>query len=250
MQPALGDQIVGQILLLHDAERVAEIAAARHDQPRIRTIGDLARDLARIVVEVDPVDVRPRRHDRGDRAIRQRKHAVDHLLLDRVDDAGFGALGDREPDLFLGDAVLPPFGNAQERQQAGRRAFEQPDERPEYQGDDMKRARHPHGDRLRRGQRDPLRHQFADDHRHRRDGDHHQHDGDLAAIWGDARDAVEHRPEAHAERGAAEGAGQDADQGDADLHGRQKPAGIVGQRQRLRGAAPALLGHLLQPDTA
>ena len=46
LQPASGDQIVDQILLLHHAERVAEIAAARDHQARIRTIGDLARDLA------------------------------------------------------------------------------------------------------------------------------------------------------------------------------------------------------------
>ena len=70
------------------------------------------------------------------------------------------------------------------------------------------------------------------------------------AVRGDARDAVEHRAEPHAERGAAEGARQDADQGDADLDGGEELAGIVGQRQRLRGAAPAVLGHLLQPHAA
>ena len=35
--------------------------------PRIGAFGDFARDRLRLVVEIDPVDVRARRHDRGDR---------------------------------------------------------------------------------------------------------------------------------------------------------------------------------------
>ena len=65
-----------------------------------------------------------------------------------------------------------------------------------------------------------------------------------------ARYLVEHGAEPHAQRRAAECARQNADQRDADLHGRQEAAGIVGQRQGLRGAAFACLRHLLQPNAA
>ena len=53
-----------------------------------------------------------------------------------------------------------------------------------------------------------------------------------------------------AEAGARIGAGEDADQRDADLHGRQEAAGIGGQLERASGAAAAALGHRLQPRLA
>ena len=144
-----------------------------------------------------------------------------------------------------------PFRDAQERQQAP------PSERSSSQTSGRKiEAMICSGRATRtaigfgRGERDALGHEFADDHRQRGDADHDEHDGDLGAVGSNARDAVEHRAEPHAERGAAEGARQDADQRDADLHRGQEAAGIVGQRQRLRGAAVALLGHVLQPDAA
>ena len=78
-----GDQIADQILLLHDAERMAEVAVARHHEARVRAFGDLARDRFR--------DRRrgrsSRRPGRGvmiEATVRSAsvEHAVDHVLLD------------------------------------------------------------------------------------------------------------------------------------------------------------------------
>jgi hypothetical protein len=49
-----------------------------------------------------------------------------------------------------------------------------------------------------------------------------------------------------AERRAREGAGQDADEGDADLNGREKAARLLGQRQRRACTGPTRVGHRLE----
>ena len=52
--------------------------------------------------------------------------------------------------------------------------------------------------------------------------------------------------EALAERGAGEGAGQHADQRDADLDGGQEASGVGAERQRATGAADVTVDHRLQ----
>ena len=53
-----------------------------------------------------------------------------------------------------------------------------------------------------------------------------------------------------AQRGAREGAGQDADEGDADLDRGQEPARILHENQGRAGAGAALLGHGLEAGAA
>ena len=53
-----------------------------------------------------------------------------------------------------------------------------------------------------------------------------------------------------AERRAGEGAGQDADKGDADLDRRQEPAGILRQPEGGGGARASVVGHRLQAGLA
>ena len=139
-----------------------EVSAARDDEPRVGAVGDLAQDQLGVIVEIDPVDVRPRRHDRGDGAIRQRQHAVDHLLLDLIDHAGLGSGGDREFHLLFGDIARAPFGNAEHREQRAGRVLKQPDERPRNRNHELQRPRDARGNPLRRGERDPFWHQFAE----------------------------------------------------------------------------------------
>jgi len=51
-------------------------------------------------------------------------------------------------------------------------------------------------------------------------------------------------------RGLADDAAQDADRGDAHLHGGEEPGGIGGELERLDGAGIALFGGGFQPDLA
>ena len=77
--------------------------------------------------------------------------------------------------------------------------------------------------------------------------DDDQRIGDLGAERREAGHARERVVERLGEPGAAEGAGDDADQGDADLHRREHAAGVARERQRQAGAAAALARQRLQP---
>jgi hypothetical protein len=250
LEPAPCQQVGEKVLLLYHAERMTEVAAARDDDTRIGAVGDLARHRVGRIIEIDPVHIRARRHDGRDRAVGQRQHAVDHLLLDLVDHPGLGALGDGEAHFLFGDAIAATFRNAQQLQDYGRRALENPREGPADACNDLQRPRHAHGDRFRRSQRHAFGDEFADDHRHRRDADHHEGDRDGRPMRRDTGHLVKHRSERRAQRGTAECARQDADERDADLHGRQETAGLIGEGQRMLGARLALGRHLLQPQTA
>ena len=175
---------------------------------------------------------------------------MDHVLLDFVDRAGFGPLGDREAHFLLGHVVTAALRHAEQRQQQVRYPLQYPDEGAEHARHDLQRPGEANRDRFGARQRDPLRHQLADHHRQGGDQDHHQHDRDLGPMRLNAGDAIQVGTEACTQGRAAEGAGQDADERYSDLHRRQERAGIVGKRQRLARPAPSLLGHLLKPDAA
>lgn len=77
-----------------------------------------------------------------------------------------------------------------------------PDRRHPFDG-----ARDPRGDGLGVRERDPLGDELADDHRQRRDEDHHHGECDALAVRRDQGVVVQHDAEPRAQRGAAEGAG-------------------------------------------
>jgi hypothetical protein len=78
----------------------------------------------------------------------------------------------------------------------------------------------------------------------------HQHEADRLRIG--RIEAEPHQPlgDRAAEARARISAGQDADQRDADLHGRQEPPGIGGKVERGLRAAMASLDHRLEPRLA
>ena len=112
---------------------------------------------------------------------------------------------------------------------------------------DPHRPRHQRRGPLRIGHGDPLRHQLA--HDQRQVGDDHDHDdeGHRLAIRRDEGDAIENDAELFGQRRAAIGAGEDADQRDADLHRREKPARIGEQIEGDPGAGAALGRERLEP---
>jgi hypothetical protein len=71
----------------------------------------------------------------------------------------------------------------------------------------------------------------------------------IGKIGADA-DLFQEAGKALRQRRAAEYAGQDTDESDSDLDARQKPAGIVEQRQRGHGAAVSFRHKTLQPRPA
>jgi hypothetical protein len=207
-------------------------------------------DLRLVSVEVDPVDVRARRHDALHGAVAEAQHPGDHLALVGLDHARGLCLGHDGADLLLGHRALAFGGLPHEAEQQPGRGVEQRDERARDARHERHRRRHRAGDALRALQREVLGHQLPD--HHGQIGDHHDDEAVADGLRGGVRnaDALEKPGQALAERGAREGAGQDADQGDADLDGREEPAGILRQREGSRGAGTALVGHGLEPDPA
>ena len=107
-----------------------------------------------------------------------------------------------------------------------------------------------HGDPLRVLQCQALRHQLADEQREVGDEPDDEDHRDRLAVRGDGRDTRQVPRHWLGERRAAVEAGHDADEGDADLNGRQKSVGMLGQPERHRGAFVTFFRPLLQPRLA
>ena len=123
---------------------------------------------------------------------------------------------------------------------------QQPDQRRAHGGDDAHGPGDHGGDPLGIDQSDPLRHQFADDQRQVRDGHDHDGDGNAVGIGFDRREPAKLDRQIAGEGGAAIGAGQNADQRDADLDGGQELAWIFHEADGGPGAAVSLVRHLLK----
>ena len=220
------------------ARRRADVRYRRRARPRAANRGNRRFRVAivfGIVVEVDPVDVRPRRHDRGrpdcPRA-RARRGAFPSRL--RSIDAGFGAFGDRELDLFLGDVLCALVADAQEIEQQRGRAFRRTRPAAARSATRILQAAARPATAMASGSDSAMRFGTSSPTitRQRGDADDHDGEGDLVSACGaDERDRVEDAAEPRAKRRAAERAGQNADQRDADLHGGQEPAWIFRERQ-------------------
>ena len=147
---------------------------------------------------------------------------------------------------WLVDSRLRP--KQPEDQGAG--PVEQPDERRGRDRQPPHRPRHDDRDRLGRAKRELLGHQLADDQR--QEGDEDDDDAEADRLRGlgletENTQALGHRA---AEAGARISAGQNADQRDPDLHGRQEAARIGRQCERALRAAAAGLGAGAQPRLA
>ena len=105
-------------------------------------------------------------------------------------------------------------------------------------------------DRLGRAQRDLLGHDLTDDQRDI--GREHDDEAEADGVRGLAARPSACKRSRHrlAQLRAGKSAGEDRDQGDAALHGRQEAARVGGEVERALGAAAAALGHRLQPRLA
>ena len=131
---------------------------------------------------------------------------------------------------------LPACGiAAQQADDAVGRRRQQPDERARQRGEDVHRRGQQQRHRLGPLQRQPLGDQLAEHQRHVGDRDGDPHEGDGARGSGRQTHPLEHRLDAWGDLGGTETGGDEAGQGDADLHGGQEPVG--GRRQRRQPAA-------------
>ena len=139
-----------QILLLHDAERPADIAAAHDHEPRIRAIRDFPRDI-----------VLDRRRGRSSR----RPAAASSPTPPRLSASAstpwiisFSTSSITPASVPSAIAILTSssvtlsralVADAQKHEHQRGCVFEQPDQRPRDQHDDLQRARHPRRDPFR-----------------------------------------------------------------------------------------------------
>jgi hypothetical protein len=164
-----------------------------------------------------------------------------------LEHAGLGARAHQALDLGLGDGLLHLLAHAEEAQDPLRGDREQLHERVHQPRQQMHRQRDPGRDCLRRVQREPLRHQLAEDQRAVGDADHDDCERDLLRVRADERQVRERGGELRHKRGLAERAAGNPDQRDPDLDRRQESPRVLDQAERRRCAGMAVLGEVLQP---
>ena len=162
--------------------------------------------------------------------------------------AGVGALLHEQLDLLVGDRRLAAVPHRKEPQhEFGHRRQEPYGRRgdPRQQGHAAADAG---SDGLRPARR-ALRHEFAE--YQGQEGDDHAADGRQGVgIGGYGRYARKDNDQVVGNLHAAIGPGDDVGEGEADLDGREEPAGMLGEAEGRGGALVALVRHLLQARLA
>ena len=200
--------------------------------------------------EVDHVDLAARRHHCADRPVAEAHHAGDHFLLAGFEHAGIFGFHDQRADFILGHGLGGFAALAEQIKHCLAGRIQQPHDGRRNAGDERHRRSDAHRHRFGVAQRHLFRDEFADDQRGV--GDQRDHDADTGCV----RDAFaqarldQPRRKALAERRAGKRAGQDADQGDADLDGGEEAAGVRGQRKRALRSMDAFLSQGRQPRGA
>ena len=231
---------------LDDADNVLHRSAPDR-QTGVRRFQQLGANRRLVGGQVDPVDVHALRHHLAHRPVGQAHDARNDRPLAFLDHARPARLGDDQVQLLGGDVILRFAVQPQQLEDQRARPVEHPHQRRGQLRQPQHRRRHQHRDRLGRAQRELLGHQLA--HDQRRIGGQADDQRESRIFRQVGRHAQPLQPLAHrpAQAGARIGARDDADQGDADLHGGQEPARIRRQLQRDPGAAAPGLLHRLQP---
>ncbi len=199
-------QLVEQILLVHEAERLIDGIALGDDHAAIGALAQFGSRHLGIIRHIDPVDRRTAGHDLRYRAVGKADHLLHHRLLGRVDDAGLRALLEHRLDFLFRHAavaLLPDAKGAQDERCRGRK---QVHEGARQRRDEAERARDASRDGLGMGQRDALRHEFPQNNRKEGDAQDNDAVADRLGVGGDHRVFGKRIAEFLAERHGAEGA--------------------------------------------
>src|SRR5450756_1358720 len=97
--------MVGQILLAHNSDDLID-RPATDQKLSMWASADSAQDLLPMTVEVHPLHMRPRGHDRSDRAVGQVENALDHVALDGVNYTQSSALRDKVVNVIFGHGAF------------------------------------------------------------------------------------------------------------------------------------------------
>jgi hypothetical protein len=194
---------------------------------------------------VDPRQFGSRRHDRAHWLVGQPQHALDHVALLHFQNAGLRALDQQRLQFLLRHRLPRRAVQAERAQDQAGGSPQQPHRRGDDAGQDGDRAGHPDRHQLRRAQRQLLRHQLPQHEREVGGDDDDQGQRQAVGETGDRGEAgLQPGLQVRGDAGAAEHAGEHADQGDAHLHRRQEALRIVRQRPcRHRPLDPLPLQH-------
>ncbi|MNV34777.1 hypothetical protein D3C71_1262080 [compost metagenome] len=232
------------------------VIAAIHRVTRERMVAHGVQVFGRIGGRVQPGNAVARGHQAVGGTVAQAHDAIHHVALVGVDDARLVALGHQHADLFFRDRCRLGLAQADDAQHQLGGARQQ----PHAGGGNARQPAHRHrdkaGDVFRTGQGEAFWHQFAEDQRQvgdQRDGQHLADEARIRLRFADQREGGRQRREGRLQllgNRAANGVatvdtGQDADQGDADLHRGQEILWFFREFQRPRGAL-AGAGHLLE----
>ena len=244
---AVRQQAVQQILLVNHAQRIIDVALARHHDSRIGAGANLFTQHLFGVVQGDPEHVVAGGHRHPHRTVAQAQDFLDHHLLFGLDQAGRGAFGQDGRHLFLGHVRAIAILDAQQLENAGGGGGQQQDERLQHDRQLGDRPGHLGRHRLGEDQRQALGHQFADDQRDI--GDAHDHHGGREEFGvlrqrreGDFQNAIQLARDGRLTIGAR----QNADQGDAHLDRGQELSRFFRQFQRRPGPPVAPFRPRLQ----
>lgn len=203
---------------------------------------DDAQVVAQGVGQVEPEHLGARRHQGVGGLVAHVEDAVDHGLLGFLEGAVLGALLDEVLDLVLGDGVLDVRVDAEQQEDAARRAGQEADEgaREARKPCDDAMVLHEHVLRVLCGLL--LRQEFAEeqgDVRHDDDAEEHSNRRGM-------RQEGDEAGEVRRDEGAGADAHEDASQRDADLDERERRFDVLEQAERCLGITVAVLGELLE----
>ena len=201
---------------------VIRVAGGGNFQP-VRLIG---------IGDIQPDDPRARRHHFADAPVAQGEHALEKVALRLVKHPGPLALLDERTHVLRRHGRLRLWAESDDAEDAIGECAQEMDHRRCHARD----AVHGPGKRERDGegavQRDALRHEFAEHHGKHGEDEHHgaeRHCIRHARERGHGPEEIRQRA---GERRPGIGAGEDADERDADLHGGQKAIGRFREFQR------------------
>ena len=224
---------------MDDADDVVDGAVA-DDQSRVSGVADGGGDVALGVGAVDPGELVAGGHDGADGLVGQAEETLDHVALLGFEHAVLGALGEDGLELLFGDALALLVAEAEEAEDGVRGAAEDPDDRGADAGHLLEPGGDEDGDAFGVAEGGAFGDEFADDEGEvgRRDDDGGEGQG--GGEGGQGGEGVQPVLKVLGDAGAAEDAGQDADEGDADLDGGEEALGVVGKGEGDGGAADAL----------
>src|SRR5450631_2840235 len=104
--------MVGQILLAHNSDDLID-RPATDQKLSMWASADSAQDLLPMTVQVHPLYMRPRGHDRSDRAVGQVENALNHVALDGVDHPQSRALRHEVVNIILGQGAFELWAHTQ-----------------------------------------------------------------------------------------------------------------------------------------